>query len=174
MKTLFKALADFQNEVPTIHEETKGFNYTYSNLNSIFKVIKPLLKKHGLGFYQNLDARSLVTTVFHVESGEQIQSSSDIPHVTLKGMNDYQTLGSGVTYLRRYSLSTMLGLITDKDVDACGTQEPKQKEKITDGNLTGMMLKASIGDLRTIIKDFALTKEQHNRVTEMGKKLKAK
>ena len=42
MKTLFKALADFQNEVPTIHEETKGFNYTYSNLNSIFKVIKPL------------------------------------------------------------------------------------------------------------------------------------
>ena len=123
MKNLLKALSEFQNEVPTIHEETKGFNYTYSNLNSIFKVIKPLLNKHGLGFYQNLDARSLVTTVFHVESGEQIQSSSDIPQVSLKGMNDYQTLGSGITYLRRYSLSTILGLITDKDVDACGTQE---------------------------------------------------
>ena len=51
---------------------------------------------------------------------------------------------------------------------------PKQKEKLTDGNLSGMMLKASIGDLRTIIKDFTLTKEQHNKVTEMGKKLKAK
>jgi hypothetical protein len=36
------------------------------------------------------------------------------------------------------------------------------------------MLKASIGDLRTIIKDFALTKEQAEKVTEMGKKLKAK
>jgi len=174
MKTLLKALSEFQNEVPTIHEETKGFNYTYSNLNSIFKVIKPLLNKHGLGFYQNLDNRNLVTTVYHVESGEQIQSSSAIPEVTLKGMNDYQTLGSGITYLRRYSLSVMLGLITDKDVDACGTQETKKKEKITDGNLSGMMLKASIGDLRTIIKDFELTKEQHNKVTEMGKKLKAK
>ena len=175
MKTLFKALADFQNEVPTIHEETKGFNYTYSNLNSIFKVIKPLLKKHGLAFYQILDGRNLVTTIFHVDSGEQIQGSSEIPQVSLKGMNDYQTLGSGITYLRRYSLSTMLGLITDKDVDACGTQENTgkyRKEKITDGNLSGMMLKASIGDLRTIIKDFALTKEQHNKVTEMGKKLK--
>ena len=32
MKTLFKALADFQNEVPTIHEETKGFKYTYQTL----------------------------------------------------------------------------------------------------------------------------------------------
>ena len=174
MKTLFKALADFQNEVPTIHEETKGFNYTYSNLNSIFKVIKPLLKKHDLGFYQILDDRNLVTTIFHIKSGEQIQGSAEIPQVSLKGMNDYQTLGSGVTYLRRYSLSTMLGLITDKDVDACGVQEAKQKEKITDGNLAGMMLKASIGDLRTIIKDFALTKEQAEKVTEMGKKLKAK
>ena len=174
MKTLFKALADFQNEVPTIHEETKGFNYTYSNLNSIFKVIKPLLKKHDLGFYQILDDRNLVTTIFHIKSGEQIQGSAEIPNVSLKGMNDYQTLGSGVTYLRRYSLSTMLGLITDKDVDACGVQEAKQKEKITDGNLAGMMLKASIGDLRTIIKDFALTKEQAEKVTEMGKKLKAK
>ena len=174
MKTLFKALADFQNEVPTIHEETKGFNYTYSNLNSIFKIIKPLLKKHDLGFYQILDGRNLVTTIFHIKSGEQIQGSAEIPQVSLKGMNDYQTLGSGVTYLRRYRLSSMLGLITDKDVDACGTQEPKKKEKITDGNLAGMMLKASIGDLRTIIKDFALTKEQAEKVTEMGKKLKAK
>ena len=42
-------------------------------------------------------------------------------------MNDYQSLGSGITYLRRYSLSTMLGLITDKDVDACGEAEPKKK-----------------------------------------------
>ena len=131
MKNLLKALSAFQNEVPTIHEETKGFNYTYSNLNSIFKVIKPLLNKHGLGFYQNLDNRNLVTTVYHVESGEQIQSSSAIPQVTLKGMNDFQTLGSGITYLRRYSLSTILGLITDKDVDACGTQEDKPVGKKT-------------------------------------------
>jgi hypothetical protein len=46
-------------------------------------------------------------------------------------MNDYQTLGSGITYLRRYSLSTILGLITDKDVDACGTQENKPVGKVT-------------------------------------------
>ena len=145
MKKLLKALSEFQNEVPTIHEETKGFNYTYSNLNSIFKVIKPLLNKHGLGFYQNLDARSLVTTVFHVESGEQIQSSSEIPHVSLKGMNDFQTLGSGITYLRRYSLSVILGLITDKDVDACGTQEEK-KPTFTAKYVEGELLKGTEGE----------------------------
>ena len=145
MKKLLKALSAFQNEVPTIHEETKGFNYTYSNLNSIFKVIKPLLNKHGLGFYQNLDNRNLVTTVFHVESGEQIQSSSAIPEVTLKGMNDFQTLGSGITYLRRYSLSVILCLITDKDVDACGTQEDK-KPTFTAKYVEGELLKGTEGE----------------------------
>jgi len=163
MKNLLKALSEFQNEVPTIHEETKGFNYTYSNLNSIFKVIKPLLNKHGLGFYQNLDNRNLVTTVFHVESGEQIQSSSEIPHVSLKGMNDFQTLGSGITYLRRYSLSVILGLITDKDVDACGTQEDKPvgKKTFTAKDAVAEKLKGTDSkDLKDkyIITDIQITK----------------
>jgi len=168
MKNLLKALSEFQNEVPTIHEETKGFNYTYSNLNSIFKVIKPLLNKHGLGFYQNLDARSLVTTVYHVESGEQIQSSSEIPNVTLKGMNDFQTLGSGITYLRRYSLSTILGLITDKDVDACGTQENKQptKRKFTATDAQAEKLKGTEG--RDLKDKYIITETQIKRYNELN------
>ena len=35
-------------------------------------------------------------------------------------MNEYQSYGSGVTYYRRYALSSMLGLVTDKDTDAAG------------------------------------------------------
>jgi hypothetical protein len=53
-----------------------------------------------------------------------------IPSVTLKGMNDYQSFGSGVTYFRRYALASSLGLVTDKDTDASGEQvkhEPKKK-----------------------------------------------
>jgi hypothetical protein len=168
MKTLFKALADFQNEVPTIHEETKGFNYTYSNLNSIFKIIKPLLKKHDLGFYQILDGRNLVTTIFHIKSGEQIQGSAEIPNVSLKGMNDYQTLGSGVTYLRRYSLSSMLGLITDKDVDACGTQENKQptKRKFTATDAQAEKLKGT--EAKDLKAKYIITEEQIKRYNELN------
>lgn len=123
MKNLFKALSDFQNEVPIIHEETKGYNYTYSNINTIFKIIKPLLKKHGLGFTQFLNGDSLNTMIYHIESGEKLESSVNLLHnVKLSSMNDYQVLGSGITYLRRYSLSCLLGLITDKDIDANGEQ----------------------------------------------------
>ena len=128
MKELFKALAEFQDEVPVIHEETKGFNYTYANLNSVFKTIKPLLKSKGLGFTQFLNGDSLDTYLFHIETGKKIHSTILIPNdVALKGQNQFQTLGSGITYLRRYSLACLLGLITDKDIDACGDTDSEAR-----------------------------------------------
>lgn len=123
MKNLFKSLAAFQQEVKPIFKGTTGYGYRYSDLTEILKIVNPLLQKHGLGFTQIPAGTSLKTILFHVESGEMIEGVLDIPQgTTLKGMNDFQTLGSGITYLRRYSLSSMLGLITDADLDATGKQ----------------------------------------------------
>lgn len=141
MKHLFKSLAAFQQEVPVIHKGTQGFGYSYADLPAIFEKINPLLAKHGLGFTQLLNSKEgcnyIVTVIFHVETGESIESQTIIPQVTLKGMNDYQSFGSGVTYFRRYALSSALGLVTDKDTDASGEQvkdEPK-KPSIDDKRL---------------------------------------
>jgi hypothetical protein len=138
MKHLFKAIADFQQEVPVIHKGTQGYGYSYSDLPAIFKVINPLLQKHGLGFIQCINSHDgvnyLNTVIFHSESAEKIESNTLIPIVSLKGMNDYQSFGSGITYYRRYALASMLGLVTDKDTDAGGEQvkhEPK-KQAIND------------------------------------------
>lgn len=131
MKNLYRALAAFQQEVPVILKGTSGYGYTYADLPAIFEVINPLLKKHGLGFTQSVND-TLDTTVFHIESGENITSKTIIPSgVQLKGMNDFQVLGSAITYLRRYALSSMLGLVTDKDTDASGEQVVKQTKKVT-------------------------------------------
>mgnify|MGYP003650590199 CR=1 FL=1 len=134
MKSLYKALADFQQEVPVILKDTQGYGYSYSDLPAIFKVINPLMKKYGLGFTQMVDENIITTRVFHCESEEFITSRTAIPqNVQLKGMNDFQVLGSAITYLRRYALSSMLGLVTDKDTDASGEQiksgtvAPKEK-----------------------------------------------
>jgi hypothetical protein len=130
MKNLFKALANFQQEVPVIHKGTKGYGYSYSDLPAIFSVINPLLKKHKLGFTQLVEGISIKTIIFHTESGETLESLTDIPQgVQLKGMNDFQVLGSAITYIRRYALSSALGLVTDKDTDAAGQQKPKQQPK---------------------------------------------
>jgi hypothetical protein len=131
MKNLFKSLAAFQQECPTIHKGTKGYGYSYADLPTIFEKINPIMKKHGLGFWQGVEGNALHTTVFHIDSGEVIESVADIPQdVQLKGMNDFQVLGSAITYMRRYQLSAMLGIVTDKDTDAAGEQKKPEDKPV--------------------------------------------
>jgi len=122
MKNLIKSLSNFQSECPVIHKDTKGHNYTYADLTQIHSIINPILRKHGLCIVQPLDNEGIRTILFHVESGESLESFTTIPKIKLGIMNEYQSFGSGVTYYRRYALASMLGLITDKDLDACGVQ----------------------------------------------------
>ena len=168
MKHLFKSLAAFQQEVPVIHKGTQGFGYSYADLPAIFEKINPLLSKHGLGFTQLLDTKEgvdyIATVIFHIESGETLESKVAIPQVTLKGMNDYQSFGSGVTYFRRYALSSALGLVTDKDTDASGEQvkhEPKKPN--IDQKRLGKALEAIAEGKYTkeeLLANFSLTDSQ--------------
>lgn len=168
MKNLFKSLAAFQQEVPVIHKGTQGFGYSYADLPAIFEKINPLLAKHGLGFTQLLQSKDglsyLVTLVFHVESGESIESQTIIPQVTLKGMNDYQSFGSGVTYFRRYALSSALGLVTDKDTDASGEQIKDEPKKPTiDNKRLGKAIETISAGKYTkeeLLANFSLTEAQ--------------
>ena len=134
MKELYKALAAFQQECPIIAKDSKAYNYKYADLPSIVEIINPLLKKHSLGFIQPLQyaegVRKIQTIVFHTESGNSIESVVDIPEVEFKGMNLYQSMGSGITYLRRYALSSALGIVTDEDNDATGEQIKEVKKEL--------------------------------------------
>jgi hypothetical protein len=139
MKNLFKSLAAFQQECPTIHKGTQGYGYSYADLASINNVINPLLAKHGMGYTQELDGEALVTTIFHSESGEFRSSRANlIQGVQLKGMNEFQVFGSNLTYMRRYCISAALGIVTDKDVDAAGeqvkTSAPAKKPRLEIGS----------------------------------------
>ena len=134
MKNIYKGIAGLQQEIEVIHKGTQGNKYTYADLPAILKVLNPAMKKNGLGFYQAVDGTRIKTVIFHVESEESIESIICIPQGVeflsnegKKMMNDFQVLGSAITYLRRYALSAMLGLVTDKDTDASGEQAEKPR-----------------------------------------------
>ena len=131
---LFKAIADFQQEAPVLLKDTDGYGYKYVTFDHIVAQIKPLLKKCNLGFSQIIEGKGLTTIIFHTESGESIQGNAEIPDIDMKGMNKYQSFGAGITYYRRYALSSMLGLLSDKDVDAniYKTDEVKVESKINE------------------------------------------
>jgi hypothetical protein len=153
MKNLIKALSDFQNDCPIIHKDTKGHNYTYADLPQIFSVINPLLKKHKLCFTQLLQDNGIRTILFHVESGEQLESFTTIPTVKLGAMNEFQSYGSAVTYYRRYCLSSMLALVTDKDTDAAGSSMPvAQSPKFRLDMLTNVHTEDELGLLYNSFK----------------------
>jgi len=115
---LFKAIADFQQEAPVLLRDTDGYGYKYVTFDHIVAQIKPLLRKFNLGFSQIVEGRGLTTIIFHTESGDSMEGTAEIPDIDMKSMNKYQSFGAGITYFRRYALTSMLGLLSDKDVDA--------------------------------------------------------
>lgn len=141
-KSIWSALSDFQAECPAINKGAKGYGYKYAALPAIHQVIDPLLRKHGLVLSQPLMGRSITTKLVHIPSGETETSLIDIPDgVMLKGMNQFQSDGSAITYYRRYALSSMLGIVVDEDTDAAGAQvavKAPAKKEVKEG---GVMFK---------------------------------
>ena len=139
---IYKALADFQQEVPVMLKNADGYGYKYLPLPDLIQGIKPLLKKHKLGFTQICEGEGLTTSLFHVESGETLTGTMTIPQdIKLGSQNPYQVLGSGITYLRRYSLESMLGIVSSKDTDGngalAGSTTKAKVENIEDAYLYG-------------------------------------
>ena len=101
----------------------------YADLGSIIDTAKPTLGKYGLAVTQhpfNEGDRVGVETVLTHASGEWISSSLSLPLAEEKGKSGAQVAGSIITYLRRYTLSAVLGMYSDEDTD--GNSEPKPAE----------------------------------------------
>ena len=132
MKHLLKSLAEFQYECPTI-KKTKSNDfgkYKYTDLSDVTEAIKPILQKHGLAYFQTMDSNNVMkTTLFHVESAELLDSFITMPlDVELKGMNKYQVMGSAISYIRKYQLCSILGIVSDeKSIDSLEPQKPKEQ-----------------------------------------------
>ena len=167
---IYRSLAGFQQECPVIHKGTKGYGYTYADLPTILETINPLLEKYGLGFTQLMEGTGIKTILFHVETGQTIESFTHIPQIELKGMNAFQSAGSGITYYRRYALSSMLGIVTDKDTDAGGEQKPKT---LTDQRFSDALTALQEGKTTVEeIKKFNLTPAQAVELDEVANSIK--
>ena len=124
MKNLYKSLAKFQKEVKNIPKNSKGYGYDYAKLEDIIRIVTPTLNKNGLVLIQSIDTDiesrlpSVKTILAHMDTGESIESNTPISEVKLGSMNTYQSLGSGITYMRRYSIAGILGIAPDDDIDA--------------------------------------------------------
>lgn len=133
---LSKALVETQKELKQPLKDAKNpfFKSEYVPLENVAEAITESATKHGLAFSQYATTTetgnvSVGTIVFH-ESGEFIE----FPPLILKPENTKpQSIGSAITYAKRYSLSAVFGITSDKDDDGNkvnGNGEPqKQPQK---------------------------------------------
>ena len=119
---LYRSIAEFQYECPIIPKSTKGYNYKYALMSTVMEIIRPLLKKHKLGFVQLPEGETLVTRIFHTESLDYLEVITKLPvGYALDKMNLYQSYGASLAYYKRYVLMSSLGIFSqDEDNDAQG------------------------------------------------------
>lgn len=91
-----------------------GKEHTYPELNTVLETVRPILREYKIHLYQppHTDAGGIgvKTILFDTESGEYLSASLTIP-----AANGHQA-GGAITYARRYSIVSMLGLeAVDKD-----------------------------------------------------------
>lgn len=117
---LAKAQLKVQAELKDIGKGAKGYGYNYTSFDDLVQYLRPLLTKHGISFIQSPigeDGKIGLTTLWMHESGEFVEESFVTDRAELKGMNIYQTIGSAITYYRRYMLSAFVGIASEEDTD---------------------------------------------------------
>lgn len=123
--TMLTALAALQANLPTVRKDqtadTGKYTYTYANLASLMNALTPALAEHGLLWVsapRRCDDGSyeLHGTLTHIESGETKEGSLPLFGRTA------QEIGSSLTYMRRYLLGTVTGVVTENDDDAATAQ----------------------------------------------------
>jgi hypothetical protein len=128
MENLAKALIRFHMEVGKVKKDSKNpyFNSSYASLSNILDIVTPPLIVSGLTIVQMPVGDGLLKTILMHESGEFLESEFDMKIVK----RDPQSLGSAITYARRYAIGAILCLNIDDDDDANGAMPPKQAPKL--------------------------------------------
>lgn len=133
-----------RTKTATVKGESKDgkpyeYDYKYADLADILNVIRLPLSQAGVAIFQDCrfdqadsGGQAVVVTTIRHSSGEWIRSVLRYPApVTKRGVQD---LGSIFTYLRRYSLSGLVGIAPEEDddgkqaVDAARQDRQEQKK----------------------------------------------
>lgn len=172
---LVVSLAKAQSEMqPAIKNRVNPFHKnSYADLGSVYEVSRPVLKENGLYIIQTteflpnegkctiiddkkttvVEGKTIMVTILMHSSGQWIKSCVPLDPVK----HDSQGMGAAITYMRRYSLSTILGIVCDDDDDGetavgRGKASSPQKKEIKKEVLSEQQVKGLTEILRSMEK----------------------
>lgn len=122
------SLAQGQMEAAKKDKENPFFRSHYSDLASVWEACREPLSKHGLSVTQLTDVEEnklVIESVLMHKSGEWISGRLAMPITK----TDPQSMGSLISYGRRYALGAIVGVVSEEDNDAEGTMDRGKKEE---------------------------------------------
>ena len=129
---LAKALSNFQGKMTAVKKDAVNpfYKSKYATLDTIWETIRKPLSESGLSIAQTMNVfgdKSLLETTLYHNSGEWISGTQLVNPIK----DDPQSLGSAISYARRYSLSALLGIVADEDDDANVATKPEPVKPTT-------------------------------------------
>jgi ERF superfamily len=125
-----KAQAELEN--PTKDASNPHYRSRYATLDGGLNIVRPCLSKHGISVYQSTRVEDgvLMLDTRLACKGQWVEAEYPVCTFPAKP----QELGSALTYARRYSLFSLVGIAGEEDDDgnaanATATQAPKRAAK---------------------------------------------
>jgi hypothetical protein len=114
---LYRALAMAQLEFEPVEKKRDNLHFKskYANLSDVTAAIMPALKKHGLVPMQIPMGDRVYVRIVHGPSAQWIEGG--LPLALPDRGSDVQRMGSAITYVRRYLLCMMLGIVAQDEDD---------------------------------------------------------
>jgi len=120
--SIYKKLFEAKKEIGVISKDSKNpfFKSNYLSLNGLLDAVESVLEKHELLLLQPIEDGKVITMIVDASTevstkdrsveGNSVKSSIELPNIT-----DPQKLGSAITYFRRYTLQSLMGLQAEDD-----------------------------------------------------------
>ena len=174
-KALVLFTKDFQDASLKNDAKNPHLRNSYLSLDNILNTVRPLLAKNGLTVSQDFAGEFLITTLLH-ESGQYKGSAMPFnPMEGNKAVNNLQKIGGGITYAKRYAISSILAISVDTDDDGNSMAKATVPKK---GALPKGMYKHALtaykrdGNFKAVEQKYTLTDDVKNTILALDKKKK--
>tara|TARA_R110000782_G_scaffold69616_1_gene140007 strand:- start:216 stop:716 length:501 start_codon:yes stop_codon:yes gene_type:complete len=164
-KNIYNKIFALRNEIGAISKDADNpfYKSKYFDINKLINQLNPLLQKHKLCLIQPIIEGYVKSVIVDLDGGS-IESSLKLT----EGL-DAQKKGSEITYYRRYTLTSLLGLQAEDD-DGNSAKQNKdwlvKKKDITNCQNAILSGKFTINDIKS---KWNMTKEIENKLININK-----
>lgn len=126
--SIYKKLFKITSTMDKMRKDSTNpfFNSKYFDVNQLIEAVRPALIAEDLLLLQPIENGAVGTRIVDVDSGDSVEAFLPLPD-----LSDPQKIGSCVTYYRRYTLQSLLGIeAEDDDANKASKSfhKPKQEE----------------------------------------------